>query len=283
MVHALKNAPNIITLEGDEPQLNTTVAKKALEEFWKNFAVSTFDFRQVVEAAENNAVPVTTADVRTILHEVEEGVVSVDHDALDEGVRDYAARFNWYRDDDEEPIDYTAYSLKTCDWLIVCERTGVAPDNELPGWTKLQNGKIVRVVDAEKTLDAAILTAKSHDDAEKEFSADLDRESSLPDLFKMAFSKLLPARTYSIYPVYSFNPQGENAVHELELVEKEEPIFDSAISSYPGFGGLTIKLVLSALDSPHFQLLEAESLRKAWDDVIGDPSSGWGFPPKQAE
>ena len=77
MVKALAQTPEIVTLTDDKFKLNEELARKVLATYWADYAVSIFDFRQVVRAAERNAVPVTPADVRKILHNVEEGVVSV--------------------------------------------------------------------------------------------------------------------------------------------------------------------------------------------------------------
>ena len=217
MVKALAQTPDIVTLaDGDNFQINEELARKVLEAYWADYAVSVFEFRQVVEAATRNAVPVTPVDVREILHNVEEGVVSVDHDALDEGVTDFGARFDWC--DPETPIDYAAYTLKTCDWLIVLDRDGKDPEHELPGWTKLQNGKVVRVVDCQETLAQAILTAKAHDDAERDIYPD-------------------QKRSYIIHAVEYFIPKEDDALEKLEKLERSDAdVFHSEYDFYEGFG-----------------------------------------------
>jgi hypothetical protein len=217
MVKALAQTPDIITLADDDKfKIDEELARKVLEAYWSNYAVSVFEFRQVVEAAERNAIPVTPVDVREILHNVEEGVVSVDHDALDEGVTDFGARFDWC--DPETPIDYAAYTLKTCDWLIVLDRDGKDPEHELPGWTKLQNGKVVRVVDCQETLAQAILTTKAHDDAERDIYSD-------------------QKRSYVIHAVEYFIPKEEDALEKLEKLEHSDAdVFHSEYDFYRGFG-----------------------------------------------
>ena len=214
MVKALAQTPNIIARSDDEFQINEELARKTLEAYWSDYAVSIFEFRQVVEAAERNAVPVTPADVREILHNVEEGVVSVDHDALDEGVTDFGCRFDWV--DPKTPIDYEAYTLKTCDWLIILDRDGDAPLHELPNW-RLVGEKVVRVVDCQETLAETILIAKAHYDAEIDLNP-------------------LQECRYSIYPVGFFIPAHEEAGEKLEKLERTNYVFNSQYNTYEGFG-----------------------------------------------
>ena len=218
MVKALAIAPNIVA--SGEGRINDELARKILSEYWADYAVSIFEFRQVVEAATRNAIPVTPADVREILHNVEEGVVSVDHDALDEGVTDFGSRFDWC--DPETPIDYEAYTLQTCDWLIVFDREGVQPDHELPDWNLLGD-KVVRVVDCKETLAQAILIAKAHDDIEKD-----------------AYPK--QKRHYAIFSVPYFIPTHEKALGNLAKLECEDNrVFNAKYNTYQGFGGTELE------------------------------------------
>ena len=219
MVKALAQTPEIVTLADDKFQLNEELARKALEAYWADYAVSVFEFRQIVEAAERNSVPVTPADVRKILHNVEEGVVSVDHNALDEGVTDFGMRFDWLEPD--VPVDYEAYTLKTCDWLVVLHRKG-NPNQELPGWDYLEGANAtIRNVDSRESLADAIRFAKAHDKAEEIF---------LPS----------EERLYCVYAVESF-PSSYTVAAKVKLLKEivhtdNVRVFDSEYDSFEGFG-----------------------------------------------
>ena len=219
MVDALAEKKGIVTLSDDRFVLDKEVARQVLEEYWADYALSVFDSQQVIEVAAQHAVPLTQEDVRAILHELEEGVVSIDYEAIEEAICDYAHRVNWY--DPERKVDYEAYNLPTCDWLIVLDRCG-RPDHELPGWTTLSRDTAVQVVSniypvQGHSLAYAIRQAKAHDDAEREFYPD-------------------EVRHYSIYAVESFNPAKEDALEELRSIRRGTLLFSSEYDFFEGFG-----------------------------------------------
>ncbi len=89
-----------------------------LTRYWADYAVGTIGLNIIDEIAQNEHVPMSLAEAREILHQLEEhGDITYDFAA--EYVQEWAENFAWENPD--EPIPYDEFNWKTCNWQIIAE------------------------------------------------------------------------------------------------------------------------------------------------------------------
>ena len=116
--HIQEMINTIINTTGVTVQLEHHRLYDTLTRYWQDYAAGTIGLDVIEELAYTEQVPMSLAEAREILFQLEEHG-EITYDGASVAVQHWAKEFNW--ENPEKPIPYEEFTWSTCNWQILAE------------------------------------------------------------------------------------------------------------------------------------------------------------------